>query len=246
LTILASKLMGQARQRFLWDQYYSFLRLFTFLRAIPVLLLGGKRLRFRVTPKSGSGRPHRSGLYPHLAVALVNVAVFTVLVATPLDRRLSTGTVVSVAACAAIVAATYLFVVARLWRRIYRRHHYRVEIELPARLILGQGSTELAAVTADVSFGGASVTLPEPVEVGSRGKVRLQGGRSPIALEGTVVSCRQVAGQYRAGFAFSGGSADDEMLLLFCVLEAALGQQLPAQQTSQPAGWRPRQVAATA
>ena len=246
LTILASKLMGQTRQRFLWDQYYSFLRLFTFLRAIPVLLLGGSRLRFRVTPKSASGRLHRRGLYPHLAVALVNLAVFVVLVATPLDRRLSTGTVVSVAACAALVAGTYLFVLTRLWGRIYRRHHYRVALELPAELILDDGETELAAVTANVSFGGVSVMLPEPVRVGSGGQVRLHSGPSPIVLEGKLVSCSEISGQYRAGFAFASASADDEMLLLVCVLDAALGQQPSEHQTPPHAGWLPQQVAAAA
>lgn len=244
LTVLASKLMGQARQRFLWDQYYSFLRLFTFLRAIPVLLLGGGRLRFRVTPKSASGRLHRRGLYPHLAVALVNVAVFIVLVATPLDRRLSTGTVVSVAACAALVAGTYLFVVTRLWGRIYRRHNYRVTIGLPAELVLDAGGTELAAVTADISFGGVSVMLPEPVEVGSSGQVRLHGGQLPIVLEGKLVSCREIHGQYRAGFAFANASPDVEMLLLVCVLEAVLGQQLTAPQAPQRAVWLSQPVAA--
>ena len=230
LTVVASKLMGQARQRFLWDQYYSFLRLFTFLRALPVLLLGGKQLRFRVTPKGASDARHRSALYPHIAVALMNVGVFIALVATPLDRRLSTGTVVSVAVCAALVAGTYLFVVARLWRRVYRRHHYRVELELPAQLLLDGGGTELTAATADLSFGGVSLVLSEPVEVGGRGQIHLLSGESLIALDGTLVGCRKAEDGYRAGFAFDTGSTDDELLLLLCVLEAALGPEPQAEQ----------------
>jgi cellulose synthase (UDP-forming) len=134
LTLTASKLMGGARQRLLWDQYFSFLRLFTFLRALPVLLFGGKRLRFRVTPKSPSGPSRRASLYPHIGVALINLAVIIALLVRPTGQKLSTVTVVMVAVCAAAIAGTYLLAVARLWRRVYRRHHYRFAVELPVQV----------------------------------------------------------------------------------------------------------------
>ena len=43
---------GGSSQRLVWDQYFSFLRMFTFLRALPTLVSGGRNIRFRVTPKA--------------------------------------------------------------------------------------------------------------------------------------------------------------------------------------------------
>ena len=232
LTIVASKLLGQGRQRFLWDQYYSFLRLFTFLRALPVLVFGGKGLRFRVTPKTPTATTRHSMLYPHVAVGLLNLGVIITLLATPLDRHLSTATVVIVAVSAGIVAATYLSVVLRLWRRVYRRHHYRFSLELPALYCAGGDERELPTSTEDISFGGASILLPEAVDVG--GKASLPGIRSDavIKLDGTVVSCRPHGTGYRVALEFGAISLDDEALLLLRLLEAALGEQTPADQPS--------------
>lgn len=225
LTVLASKLLGQARQRFLWDQYYSFLRLFTFLRALPVLVFGGKSLRFRVTPKSPSGTSRRSMLYPHVAVGLLNFGVIVALLATPIDRRLSTATVVIVALSAGIVTGTYLLVVVRLWRRVYRRYHYRFKLELPAQLSLGNGAGEISTSTEDISFGGASVVVPEPVDVGHRVSLRIFGGDSLIELVGAVVSSMSQGDGYRVALEFDPSDAENEALLLLCLLEAALGKQ---------------------
>jgi cellulose synthase (UDP-forming) len=128
--VVATKLTGGSSQRIAWDFYFAFLRMFTFLRALPPLVTGGRRLRFRVTPKAPSGPAHRRGLYPHLAAAVLNLAVIAALVAEPLRHGFDTGTTIAVCASAAIIAAFYALTLVRLWRRVYRRHHYRVPVAL--------------------------------------------------------------------------------------------------------------------
>jgi cellulose synthase/poly-beta-1,6-N-acetylglucosamine synthase-like glycosyltransferase len=233
LTMLASKLLGGSRQRMLWDQYFSFLRLFTFLRALPVLVTGGRKLRFRVTPKT-PGESARSALYPHVGVALVNVGVIAALLAQP--GRFATGTTVAVSICAAFVAGTYMLAVARLWRRVYRRHHYRVALELPALLHLDDGF-ETAAQTENISFGGLSLLTPSPVQRGARTTIRVLLGGATIALSGTVMSCSPSGEGYRVGVQFAALAIEDEKLLLMSMLDAAIGaSRAQAQVEHAPLG----------
>ncbi len=221
-TMLASKLMGGSRQRLLWDQYFSFLRLFTFLRALPVLLSGGRQLRFRVTSKAPSESSERVSLYPHIGVAVLNIAVIAALIAQPAGQRLSTGTIVAVSLCAAVIAATYLLAVARLWRRVYRRHHFRVAFELPALLTLEQDSG-IAVKTEDVSFGGISLATSTAAAPGSAAHVRLMLGGGSIEIDGTVMSCAPGASGYRLGVRFAPLGSEGEKQLLFAMLDAAVG-----------------------
>lgn len=219
LTMLASKLLGGSRQRLLWDQYFSFLRLFTFLQALPVLLTGGAGLRFRVTPKE-PGESSHAALYPHVGVALVNVGVIAALLAAP--HRFTTGTAIAVGVCASLIAGAYLLAVARLWRRVYRRHHYRVAVEVPVHAQLEDG-TELVATTENVSFGGLSMLAAHPLRPGSRVELHILIGASAIAADGTVMNCAPAGESHRAGVQFSALSVEDEKLLLLCMLDAAIG-----------------------
>jgi cellulose synthase (UDP-forming) len=229
VTVLASKLMGASRQRLLWDQYFSFLRLFTFLRALPVLLTGGRTLRFRVTPKAPSESAKHASLYPHIGVAILNVIVIVALIAQPTGQRLGTGTIVTVSVCAGLVAAAYLLAVVRLWRRVYRRHHYRVPFVLPARLTV-DGGAESSASTEDVSFGGLSLALPEALAPGTKAQIRLLVGADVVDIAGTVMSCARSADGYRVGVRFAPLGSEDEKCLLFAMLEAAVGTSSTAPQ----------------
>jgi cellulose synthase (UDP-forming) len=226
LTLLASKLLGGSRQRMLWDQYFSFLRLFTFLRALPVLVTGGKRLRFRVTPKAPTESAH-SSLYPHVGVALINVGVVAAMIARP--GRFATGTAIAVSLCAAFIAATYLLAIARLWRRVYRRHHYRVSVELPAQLRLEDG-LETAAATENISFGGLSLVSPCAVQPGTEAEIRILLGAEMIAITGTIMSCTVNGGDYRVGVQFGSLAVEDEKLLLMSMLDAAIGAGRTSEQ----------------
>jgi cellulose synthase (UDP-forming) len=235
LTMLASKLLGGSRQRMLWDQYFSFLRLFTFLRALPVLVTGGRKLRFRVTPKTPS-ESARGALYPHIGVALINIAVIALLIAQP--GRLATGTTIAVSVCAGIVAATYLLTVARLWRRVYRRHHYRVAVELPAQLQL-DGGLEMSAATENISFGGLSLLTATAAQPGAHGEIRILLGGETIAVSAKIMSCTAHGAGYRVGVQFGSLALEDEKLLLMSMLDAAIGAggtREREQLTPAPAG----------
>ncbi|HEY4450939.1 MAG TPA: glycosyltransferase [Solirubrobacteraceae bacterium] len=219
LTMLASKLLGGSRQRMLWDQYFSFLRLFTFLRALPVLVTGGTKLRFRVTPKTPS-ESARGALYPHIGVALVNIAVVALLIAQP--GRLATGATIAVSVCAGLVAATYLLTVARLWRRVYRRHHYRVSLALPVQVQLADG-LEMSGETENISFGGLSLLTASAAQPGAHSEIRLLLGGETIAVSATIMSCTATDAGYRVGAQFGSLALEDEKLLLMSMLDAAIG-----------------------
>jgi cellulose synthase (UDP-forming) len=222
ITMLASKLMGGSRQRLLWDQYFSFLRLFTFLRALPVLLSGGRRLRFRVTPKAPTNSAKRLSLYPHIGVAVLNVAVIAALIAQPAGEHLATGTIIAVSLCAGTVAATYLLAVARLWQRVYRRHHYRVPFTLAAQLKI-DGAPAISAATEDISFGGLSLATGAAIAPGAKAQIRLLLSADVVEITGTVVSCASGTAGYRVGVRCAPLGTEDEKHLLFAMLEAAIG-----------------------
>jgi cellulose synthase (UDP-forming) len=220
-TALATKLTGGARQRLLWDQYFAFLRMFTFLRAMGTLATGGRKLRFRVTPKAPCAVPQRRGLYPHVAAAALNVAALGTLLVPPLRQHFDTGTTTALYACAALVASLFAMTAFRLWRRIYRRHHYRSRVALPVSVAI-DGDPRTRGETEDVSFGGASLAVPRRVKVHTRVTVGILG-REPITIEGTVMTCaRTGADAYRIGVRFERLDVEDEKRLLFLLLDHAL------------------------
>jgi cellulose synthase (UDP-forming) len=221
VTMCAVKATGGSRQRLVWDQYFSFLRMFTFLRALPTLVTGGRGLRFRVTPKGASESAVRRSLYPHLGVALLNVAVVSSLLAQPVRRGLDAGTLIAVCVAAGAIATVYAIALLRLWRRVYRRHHYRVHLALPASLAV-EGGPELLARTQDISFGGLSLVAPAAAENGARVRLRLLE-REPLAIVGTVVSCTPLGdGRCRLGIEFAPLPVRDEARLLFRLLAESL------------------------
>jgi cellulose synthase (UDP-forming) len=223
-TALATKLTGGSSQRMLWDQYFSFLRMFTFLRALLTLVTGGRQLRFKVTPKAPTETTHRRLLYPHVAAAALNVVAVALLLAVPLRAGLDTETEIAVSICAGLVATMYTAAVARLWSRVYRRHHYRVQTSLPATVTAG-ADTPARGRTENLSFGGASLLLDRSFERGATLTLSLLDGE-PISVEATVMSC--VAGrdgEHRIGVRFAPLELDDEMRLLFVLLDSALGRE---------------------
>jgi cellulose synthase (UDP-forming) len=222
-TILATKLTGGSRQRLLWDQYFAFLRMFTFLRATGTLVTGGRRLRFRVTPKAPTGSQERRGLYPHLVAAGVNVAVVAALLGASQQFGFDVATTVAACACATFVASMYAIAVLRLWRRMYRRHHYRVPVTLPVSVAIG-GDPDTPGQTDDVSFGGASLTVPRAAEPGTMVTVTTRDPE-PITINGTVMACAPVADSYRIGVRFEPLDLEDEKRLLLVLLDHAISVQ---------------------
>lgn len=53
-TTVAIKLIGGSPQRLIWDQYFAFLRMFIFLRALPTIVTGGRGLLFRALHWTGA------------------------------------------------------------------------------------------------------------------------------------------------------------------------------------------------
>jgi hypothetical protein len=183
-----------------------------------------------VTPKLPSDAARRRGLYPHVAAALVNLAAVGLLLA-PLGRGLDTATTVVVASCAAGVAGVNAFALARLWRRVYRRHASRVPIEVAASVAAEGVALEQLGRTDDVSFGGASITLGQAVARGARVTVRLLGAER-LSVEGTVVFAAGAPdGRHRIGVRFDALDVEDEHRLLVLLLQAAIGgrDERPAQ-----------------
>jgi cellulose synthase (UDP-forming) len=224
ITLVAIKATGGSSQRLIWDQYFSFLRMFTFLRALPTLLTGGRNLRFRVTPKSpGTGVP-RAALFPHIGVALLNLAVVGALLVLPVRHGLNGWTTAIVSIFAGLIAAVHISAVGRLWRRVYRRHHYRLPLTLPAYVSL-EGADSVLTQTDDISFGGLSVTLPVPPAPQAHIDIRLlleEGDE--IDLRGSVAGSRPLAdGTYRVGVELGSLPGEAEKRLLYHFLANATG-----------------------
>jgi cellulose synthase (UDP-forming) len=222
LTLVAIKATGGPSQRLVWDQYFSFLRMFTFLRALPTLVDGGRKLRFRVTPKSPRGGTRRTALYPHLGVAGLNLAVIAGLLASPVREGLDGWTTAIVCMVASLVVGVHFSAVVRLWRRVYRRHHYRLPLTVAAR-VDADGIGTFLTWTEDISFGGLSVTLPSRLARRSLVDVRLVlGERDELRVRGSIASNRPLPdGTYRVGIELGSLSDEAEKRLLYHFLANA-------------------------
>jgi PilZ domain len=110
-----------------------------------------------------------------------------------IDRRPRGDYCVDGSSCrplAAIIAAFYALTLVRLWRRVYRRHHYRVPVALGGWVATNNDADadEIVARTKDISFGGASLVLARSIKPGARVTVILLGAE-PLTIDGTVISC---------------------------------------------------------
>lgn len=224
ITLAAIKATGGSSQRLVWDQYFSFLRMFTFLRAVPTLVTGGRNLRFRVTPKSPRTDVSRSSLYPHVAVAAINLAVIVALLTLPARAGLDEWTTAIVCVFAGLIASVHLAAVARLWRRVYRRHHYRLPMRVDA-LVEAQGIPAFHTSTEDLSFNGLSVTLPFRLARRALVDVRLLLGEGDeLQLRGEIARNRPLGeGGYRVGIELGPLPVEVEERLLYHFLSLATG-----------------------
>jgi cellulose synthase (UDP-forming) len=239
ITLAAIKATGGSSQRLIWDQYFSFLRMFTFLRALPTLLTGGRNIRFRVTPKAPAKDVPRAALYPHLGVALMNLGVIAALIALPVRQGLDVWTTSIVCIFATLIAAVHVSAVARLWRRVYRRHHYRLPLQVVAR-VEAQGIGPFLTQTEDISFSGLSITLPSRLARSSLVDVSLLlDEHDELLLHGSIAGNRPLPdGGYRAGVEFGSLPAEAEKRLLYHFLANATGttvEQTRAESSVRPA-----------
>lgn len=238
--LIATKLTGGPHQRPGWDLYFSFLRMFIFLRALATLVTGGGRLRFRVTPKAPSASTQRRGLYPHLAVAAVNLVVIAMMLVVPLRTGLDSVTTIVVCISAAAIVSVYGVAVLRLWRRIYRRHDFRVSVALAAS-VAADGVPEAIAHTQDLSFGGVALSCPQPLQPGAEVTIRLLADDA-VSIPGTVMTCREAGpGAYRAGVSFAPLASALEKRLLMIILKATIDSDLD--RTAEPAVGAPSPIA---
>jgi cellulose synthase (UDP-forming) len=236
ITLAAIKATGGRSQRLVWDQYFSFLRMFTFLRALPTLVTGGRNLRFRVTPKTPGSNVPRTGLYPHLGVALINLLVIAALLALPARQGLDAWTTGIVCAFAGLIAAVHLSAAARLWRRVYRRHHYRLPLAVAAQ-VDADGIGSFLTRTEDISFGGLSITLPTRPAPGVHVDIRLLlDEHDQLHLHGTIAGHRILPdGSYRVGIELGSLTDEAETRLLYHFLASATGTDLEqARVDSEP------------
>ncbi|HKN62720.1 MAG TPA: glycosyltransferase, partial [Gaiellaceae bacterium] len=222
ITLVAIKATGGSSQRLVWDQYFSFLRMFTFLRALPTLVTGGRNLRFRVTPKSPRAEASRDSLYPHIGVAVMNLAVIAALLSLPFRQGLDGWTTAIVCIFAALIAGVHASAVARLWHRVYRRHHYRLPLRVPT-YVEARGIDPFLTHTEDISFGGLSLTLPSRLAKRALVDIRLMlSEHDELHLKGSIASNRPLPdGGYRVGVELGSLTAEAEQRLLYHFLANA-------------------------
>ena len=219
-TMLVIKLTGGKSQRILWDQYFAFLRTFTFLRALPTLLTGGRHLTFKVTAKAPREHPSRRWLYPHLAIAVVNLGAVACIAIEPARTKLTLVTLVVVSTWSVLIAGVYLTVLFRLWNRTYRRRHYRALLAVPVSVAL-DGRTQ-RSLTTELSFSGLSTLLPEPLEAGTAVALTLELGDAQIPIPGVVSRSRKEDGRYAVGIEFERIPAEFEALLTEQIVKTTL------------------------
>jgi hypothetical protein len=161
-------------------------------------------------------------LYPHVGAAVLNIATVATLLVTPHRFGFDTATTIAMCACALLGVSQYAIAVTRIWRRLYRRHHYRMRVALPVSVAF-DGDPATSAQTEDVSFGGASLAVSRSAATGAGVTVTISDPE-PIRINGTVMSCAPAhAGFYRIGVRFERLDLQHEKRLLFLLLDHALG-----------------------
>lgn len=236
--VVATKLTGGSSQRIASDFYFALLRKFTFLRALPTLVTGGRRLRFRVTPKAPERprtsmqalpAPRRRGPQPRRGRHPRGCAPAPRVRYRDDDRRLRERR---------IIAAFYALTLVRLWRRVYRRHHYRVPVALGGWVATNNdaGADEIVARTKDISFGGASLVLARSIKPGARVRSYCSVPNRSQSTARSSAAPPADADSHLAGVSFDTVGPEDEERLLLVVLEAAVEQrERGPRQRPQPA-----------
>jgi cellulose synthase (UDP-forming) len=238
-TILVIKFTGGRSQRMLWDQYFAFLRTFTFLRALPTLITGGRRLTFKVTAKIPREHPSRRWLYPHLGIALINLAAVGCIAIEPSRTKLTLGTLIVVSTWSVLIGCVYLTVLLRLWNRTYRRRHYRAPVSIPVRTGFG-GRAPQRSLTTELSFSGLSTRVSEPVEPGTAAAITLEIGATDVPITATVTRCTPQTDGYSVGLAFAHVPVEFEALLTEqVVMTTLLGSDARPSVTPAPATLEP-------
>jgi cellulose synthase (UDP-forming) len=226
LAILANVALGRGYFHPIDADIFNFLKMFTFLRAWPALLVP-HGLRFRVTPKRsapGAAGRERWLVLPHLVVFELLGVALVIGVGNLLWHSFihyqQPLTMVVVAFWALVNVSLILLALGKVLGRYYNRRSYRFALDLPA--ILTVDDVDRSVVVSDISPSGIGVLAGVPVQPGSPCRVRLPAGGERMALEGSTARCGVTAdGRYMIGVEFR-ALADDERRRLTAFLFVTL------------------------
>jgi cellulose synthase (UDP-forming) len=199
-----NSLLGRGSYRFLPTEFFDFLKMFAFIRATPILL-SGKPLQFRVTPKGrSSDRRIHPLLMPHLALVGVYlgcgvVAFSRVLEIGPLTTGNETAMIASgLWALAVLVMLSWVVVYG--YRHISQRRADRVPVSMNGSWGPKQGKRDRLATFRNLTLLGCSILIAEQLERGT--EIRLSISTERLTLTGTVVNLSKSPEGYVAGVRF--------------------------------------------
>ncbi|MGK2964393.1 MAG: glycosyltransferase [Tepidiformaceae bacterium] len=240
LGILATRLLTGGSNPYLQSERFHLLKLWIMLRACSTALWP-RKLRFQVTPKSGTGVDHPAWnlrlIRWQLVVGVVSVAAASwAALAYWLDVSWKlTGPSLAMTAAWALFNAGMIAMLARsIAVRHHRRHVYRFPVVLPATFTYGR--QRVLGTIVDLSGLGIGWESEVGLRRGSEVSVRVElDGDTAIRTRIRVLSTREVAGGFRHGGSFVALSERDRRNLILFLYQ----QHAPEMLTGQPGQLEP-------
>ena len=83
------------------------------------------------------------------------------------------------------------------------RRHERFDTSIPIQLFHSDISKEFASSLINISLGGLSFSLADPISIGDEVNIKINHVMPPSELVGTIVWCRRFSDHYEVGLKFS-------------------------------------------
>ena len=108
------------------------------------------------------------------------------------------------------------------------RRHERFDTSIPIQFQKSDIQTQLPSALINISLGGLSFSLAEPITIGNTVNISIDHVVPPVQLKGTIRWCRKFTEQYEVGLEFN--DLDDpflsRMLRQVCEIEKYRTNQL--------------------
>lgn len=235
--VVSYKILSRGTGRILMDELFNMANFFTLLVAAKRFLFGRGESKFVVTSKRGGDQDDRVVLPQYVLIGITLMSLVWSL--------LGLGFGVSEDVFGASIAAFWSFynlalmlaVVGLALRPTQKRQAVRFRAAVPVEVLAG-GDGGLG-VTLDISEGGCTLLLPQPLPVGTALRLRLSFGAQTLECGGTV---RTMHKGRRSGWAASGVQFHTDVRTADRLADAIYNMTVPEifAHLSQPS-WAARQ-----
>jgi cellulose synthase (UDP-forming) len=227
LSIAAGSALCRGYQRIADTTHFELCTAEIYARALRCVVRPG-RTSFKVTPKEGVDVGGLPAIRQLRVVVLLAVALGTGVVARIADEagvrflpHLHGIALWVVPLVGVFELRRVLRTLAHVARRRQLRHEYRMPLDAPVAVALGEGSA-LVGRARDVCPSGLGLLVPRPLAAGTRASAtlelpRIDGGAERVAVDVEVLSCRPCGERWAVGTRITAaGAVAERRIVEYC------------------------------